>query len=416
MTGHCKFEIKNKKEEDLYFYIPNILQELNDNNNEKTFSFIVELNKLKYNLFDYYIYGYHNILKELIKKHKFDINTINNANILTGFTFLMYAVQNHDVDLELINLLIDNGANVNYAAKNGKTILMYAIENKSNLNLLKLLIENGADINTVDKKGKNILMYSIENNNKIELVKFLIEKTANINTFDKEGKNILMYAIENKNIIELLKFLIDNGANINHTDIDGKNILSRALNIKPYPSLELIDNLLKLGARVNAEDSNGCGSLINAIKNKLDISYIKLLIDYGADVNADDGDDDGGNVLDYADAYYEKHVQHDEIIKLIKDKIATTKSIATTLINTTPINTISIPVPRPRNTINGIEHGYGTKTNNIEQPSGGYLSKYNRNLNDKSSIKLKTKVKNKNKYKLKSNYKRKLHKTQKHKY
>ena len=87
---------------------------------------------------------------------------------------------------EVVNLLIELGANVNAVNNNGTTVFMYAktpIQNThKDTSLLTILLKNGAEINKKDLFGKTVLDYVIENND-LFLINWLISKGA-------KGKNI----------------------------------------------------------------------------------------------------------------------------------------------------------------------------------------------------------------------------------
>lgn len=93
---------------------------------------------------------------------------------------------------ETVQLLIENGANVNAREIDGKTALMMAASH-GHTETAKLLIENGADINTKDEDGNTTLMWAAEENT--ETVQLLIENGANVNARNKNGKTALMWAI-----------------------------------------------------------------------------------------------------------------------------------------------------------------------------------------------------------------------------
>jgi len=57
---------------------------------------------------------------------------------------------------EIVDLLLDNGANVNYCSDTGETPLAAACFNGS-IELVKLLLEKGANIEHVDRFGVSIL-------------------------------------------------------------------------------------------------------------------------------------------------------------------------------------------------------------------------------------------------------------------
>ncbi len=61
--------------------------------------------------------------------------------------------------LEIMQLLIDNGADVNVKDQKGKTPLHIVTAVKPSIEKMELLIDNGADVNAVDNEGKTPLAY-----------------------------------------------------------------------------------------------------------------------------------------------------------------------------------------------------------------------------------------------------------------
>jgi ankyrin repeat protein len=70
-----------------------------------------------------------------------------------------------NVQLELVKLLIEAGANVNAKNIYGNTALIYA-SFAGQLKLIKYLISVGADINIKNNTGNNVLMIASNYNNK----------------------------------------------------------------------------------------------------------------------------------------------------------------------------------------------------------------------------------------------------------
>jgi len=136
---------------------------------------------------------------ELLLDYGLDINSRNENNK----TPLMIAVYRNST--ELSKILLDRGADINARSNNEKTVLMHTTYNSSII--LSLLIEKGKQhIDAQDNKGNTMLMKAVHRNN-IAIVKLLLEKNANINIKDKEGWTALMIAesTRNKRIIQLLQ-------------------------------------------------------------------------------------------------------------------------------------------------------------------------------------------------------------------
>lgn len=129
------------------------------------------------------------------------------------------------LDVEMVNLLLNNGANPNIYKDKSPLVYTLSIvlnryqihgltkdtqeylqtqENKAFL-IIKSLIEAKAEINYIDKEGRNILMTAAHRGN-YEVVKLLIDLNADLQLNDKKGKSVFHYALmgENKNIVKLL--------------------------------------------------------------------------------------------------------------------------------------------------------------------------------------------------------------------
>jgi len=64
--------------------------------------------------------------------------------------------------LEIMQLLIDHGADVNVKDQKGKTPLHIVAAVKPSIEKMQLLIDNGADVNAVDQDGKTPLSYVLQ--------------------------------------------------------------------------------------------------------------------------------------------------------------------------------------------------------------------------------------------------------------
>lgn len=134
-------------------------------------------------------------------------------------------------------------------------------------------------------KELNINLQSniLENCSNKESLKIFL-KASFIDFFqkDKSGKTLLYIACE-KNNYEAAKLLIEKGADVNTTCYSQKSrtplLMQCYMN---YPAKNIVELLLKNGARINAKDEDGVSPLIAACYTNKTDSVIKILINNGA--------------------------------------------------------------------------------------------------------------------------------------
>ena len=118
----------------------------------------------------------------VIKCQDYPNMVINNE---TDQTILMWAAENRQN--ELVEALIEAGADINTTSIQKMTALNYAI-NANNLDAIKLFIENGIDPDTViDKYETTLFMWAARNGHN-DLVEALIKAGADINKKTKMVK------------------------------------------------------------------------------------------------------------------------------------------------------------------------------------------------------------------------------------
>ena len=149
------------------------------------------------------------IIKFLISLPSIDLNRVDNKKY--GFPPLSHALQMHRIDI--VQLLLENGANVNAPSENEKnpynTPLMIAAWNgwKGKLDEVKLLLENGACINQQDKGNGFTALIKAAFKDNVEIVQYLLDAGADATICSFSGKTALDYAYEKnfKEIIEILR-------------------------------------------------------------------------------------------------------------------------------------------------------------------------------------------------------------------
>ncbi|XP_065348180.1 protein fem-1 homolog C [Cloeon dipterum] len=110
--------------------------------------------------------------------------------------------------LEVIKCLLAHKADVNAISDSGSTPVRSACF-MTHLDVVQLLVENGADIHRANYNGGTCLINSVQS---VQLCKLLLENGAEVNTRDIQNKTALHYAIQ-EHRLETTKLLLAYGAN-----------------------------------------------------------------------------------------------------------------------------------------------------------------------------------------------------------
>ena len=284
-----------------------------------------------------------------------------------GLTPLQFAVREGSMDT--VKVLVDAGADVNERSEFGWTALLVATQNRY-YKIGVFLLEHGADPNTANEGGWTPLYIATDNRNieggdyptrkpdmdHLEYIKRLFASHANPNLrmrsstetrtifthqwLLEEGATPFLRAAQSGDLV-LLKLLLEQGADPKITTDDKVTPLMVASGIgwvegvtyewSPKQTLETVKMLLDLGADVNAQDViDGRTALMGAgHKGRNDV--IDLLVQRGADLSLRDiGSRDTINSLsglrfqavDYADGLVRIGVQsaiaHPETAALLR--------------------------------------------------------------------------------------------------
>ncbi len=188
------------------------------------------------------------IVRKILKKDKSNINDKYN-NSLSAF---MIAVMSRNINLKIITLLLDSGADINTQDLKGETPLMKAVANK-NYDFMKLLLTKGADVNARDKYNVTALIHAIVRHDDLTLVQTLLASQNIILDLQcSRGGTALMYA-STKKPLEMVKALFDTKRPI---DINIKDNYGRtALFYAAYGgNKEVAEYLITKGADINIKN------------------------------------------------------------------------------------------------------------------------------------------------------------------
>ena len=138
-------------------------------------------------------------VKEILELNTELANNENNE----GLTPLGYAA--HFGNKESVQILLQYGADVNAVSHSkipyipSNTALHAAIAGERNIDVIRLLIKNGARTNILDSNGQTCLHSAAFHNNSDEIIKLLIENDAPLQVKDNEGKTAYDIAREQGN-------------------------------------------------------------------------------------------------------------------------------------------------------------------------------------------------------------------------
>lgn len=135
-----------------------------------------------------------------------------------------------------------------YNYKYSKSALYQAIE-QSKYDLVERLIENGADVNQKNEMENTPLYFATVVDKDIIAIKLLIKHGADVNVRNKK-KSTLLGMIVGKPHPDIVAFLIKSGADVNMRGVKNMTPLMQALYKKQFANVKL---LVKAGADVNAK-------------------------------------------------------------------------------------------------------------------------------------------------------------------
>jgi ankyrin repeat protein len=222
---------------------------------------------------------------------------INARSRINGYFALQYAINWPDINL--VKLLLDKGADINIADNGGNTALIDAADDNTPeyTAIVKLLIARGADVHA----NKDAAIFGAARSAEPEVVRLLLSKGAPVNARSKDlySNTVLMEATKGGSV-QTVEMLLAAGADVKATNENGETALMLAVTLdhryNPQQRLPMIDLLLKKGADINAADKSGRTSLLHSVTQYMSEAggvmshpeIVKFLLERGANVQAAD--------------------------------------------------------------------------------------------------------------------------------
>ena len=149
----------------------------------------------------------------------------------TGDTLLNIALSSEQISPELIELLVESGAHLNYVSSDRVTPLMCAVYNMNvPLETVGYLLQAGASIYSRDTYGQTPLLYATGRED-VALVDLLLTYGSSVNETDADGNTLLFEAVR-QGYENLFSYLVDQGADITVRDYQGSTLLMAAIEQK----------------------------------------------------------------------------------------------------------------------------------------------------------------------------------------
>ena len=220
---------------------------------------------------------------------------------------------------DIVNLLVTHGADVNKEDQSGKSALIYFIEllapqrcktsqvldplEERNLNILKSMLVVVREVNKPYWHGGQDALHIASSFGQCDVLLELIQRGANCNQLTSNGESALDLAYE-KGHEAAVELLLKNGATPDRETASTRSIGTSHSMYDSYQSAmpllctaakngseAMVKLLLKYGADINASDKKGNTAVHLATSN----AVIEMLLNAGANVNATN--DNGETVL-----------------------------------------------------------------------------------------------------------------------
>ncbi|MCJ1397809.1 hypothetical protein MMC11_001005 [Xylographa trunciseda] len=200
--------------------------------------------------------------------------------------------------LKIMKLLLEKGADPNLQYVKGQSLNNTALQVASSrgcLEMVRFLLDNGVDVNVVGGVDSNTALQAISSfkwgRSERTVAKLLLRNRADVNTKRASADTEFQALSRKVTDKDLVQLLLKGGADVNVKE----NPRDRALQLASYcQSVEIVQLLLKHGADDDArEEGQGFGTALQAScdqwssNKKIDKALVQLLLDYGADVNAE---------------------------------------------------------------------------------------------------------------------------------
>lgn len=257
---------------------------------------------------------------------------------LDNFLIIIAAWYGH---MELLDVLLNRGANIETLSCSGETPLIYAAQN-GHTGIVRTLLKKGANIEAV--KTETALMVAARNGHNV-IVGLLLKRGAKIEAEDSIGETALFKAVTNGHP-KTVDMLLDWGADVTASTSLGTTALMVAAASNQKGSSQIVKILLEGGASVNKVNKGEWTALIFASYNG-NVDIVSLLLERGATV--DNRAKRGGAAIDSARQQgcievVQLLTAHAEVVKAVRMGSAVARAKMFIEAGTRPYLILSLPL------------------------------------------------------------------------
>jgi len=137
---------------------------------------------------------------------------------------------------------IKEGGNLNARTEAGESVLAYALKSRVDQDMLELLIENGADLFYSDDEGVSILDFAVTYNNMF-MVKLLLEKGKDVNDVTRKSGFTPLMAAVCYGRYEIFRILLEAGSDTTAVERKGMTALNFAQKMRKKSMISLLEEV-----------------------------------------------------------------------------------------------------------------------------------------------------------------------------
>ena len=169
---------------------------------------------------------------------------------------------------------------------------------KPNVETIKLQISNGNDASSLSSNAFDAVVFAINNEAPVESILYLLSLNGNdVNKLTHDSRTYIFWA-SNKGNLEIMEYLLKNGAKINLLDSHGNTPLNYAA-AAGQSNTKVYDLLISNGANLKKDlNHDGANALLLAIASDIDFKLTDYFISKGLDLKSKDNF--GNTAFNYA--------------------------------------------------------------------------------------------------------------------